>query len=306
MLSYAKIVWEMYIGGVIMDIRTMHYYLAVVREGTISAAAESLHVAQPSLSRQMKYLEEELGAPLFVRGNRKIMLTEEGQVLRRRAEEMIRLMQLTEEEITQVKKRLTGSIRIGAGESQAFHHLARTAGKLIAEYPDIRLHITSGDTQDLMDELDNGFIDFAVIFSEVDRDKYRSIPLSPADCFGVLLRRDDALASREEIKLSDLKGSPLMISRASRSYWETIADAQELNIIGTYNLIFNASLLVESGACRVLGFDRLINTSGNSPLCFRPLTGQSMIAGALIWKKYQILAPAVQLFIDRIRQTNPT
>ena len=136
-----------------MDIRTMQYYLAVVREGTISAAAEALHVAQPSLSRQMKELEEELGASLFIRGNRKITLTEEGMVLRKRAEEMIRLMQMTEEEISQIKNHISGSVRIGAGESYSFHYLSRTAASLANDHPDIRFHITSGDTQDLMDEL---------------------------------------------------------------------------------------------------------------------------------------------------------
>ena len=133
-----------------MDIRTMQYYLAVVREGTISAAAEALHVAQPSLSRQMKDLEEELGAALFVRGNRKITLTEEGMVLRKRAEEMVRLMQRTEEEISQVKNHVSGSVRIGAGESVSFHYLSRTAASIAKEHPDIRFHITSGDTQDFL------------------------------------------------------------------------------------------------------------------------------------------------------------
>lgn len=284
-----------------MDIRTMQYFLAVIREGTISAAAESLHVAQPSLSRQMKDLEEELGVTLFERGNRKITLTEEGQVLRRRAEELVRLMQLTQEEIAQVKHRLTGSIRIGAGESQAFRYFAETAATLLKEHPDVQLHITSGDTQDLMDELDNGLIDFALIFTEVDREKFRSIQLPAADRFGVLMRRDNPLASKAEIRLADLSEVPLMISRASQSYWESVAETQSMKIIGTYNLIFNASLLVESGACCTLGFEKLINTTGESPLCFRPLAGQKKTAGALIWKKYQTFSPAVQSFINLLR-----
>ena len=296
-----------------MDIRTMQYFLAVIREGTISAAAESLHVAQPSLSRQMKDLEVELGVMLFERGNRKITLTEEGQVLRRRAEELVRLMQLTQEEIAQVKHRLTGSIRIGAGESQAFRYFAETAAKVLKEHPDVQLYITSGDTQDLMDELDNGLIDFALIFTEFDREKYRSIQLPAADRFGVLMRRDHPLASKPEhplaskpeIQMSELAGVPLMISRASQSYWESVAETRNLNIIGTYNLLFNASLLVESGACCALGFEKLINTTGDSPLCFRPLAGQKKTTGALIWKKYQTFSPAVQLFIDQIRSFNP-
>lgn len=288
-----------------MDIRTMQYFLAVIREGTISAAAESLHVAQPSLSRQMKDLEEELGVTLFERGNRKITLTEEGQVMRRRAEELVRLMQLTQEEIAQVKHRLTGSIRIGAGESQAFRYFAETAAKVLKEHPDVQLYITSGDTQDLMDELDNGLIDFALIFTEFDREKYRSIQLPASDCYGVLMRGDNPLASKSEILLAELAEVPLMISRASRSYWESVAETRNLNIIGTYNLLFNASLLVESGACCALGFEKLINTTGDSPLCFRPLAWQKKTTGALIWKKYQTFSPAVQLFIDQIRSFNP-
>ena len=288
-----------------MDIRTMQYFLAVIREGTISAAAESLHVAQPSLSRQMKDLEVELGVMLFERGNRKITLTEEGQVLRRRAEELVRLMQLTQEEIAQVKHRLTGSIRIGAGESQAFRYFAETAAKVLKEHPDVQLYITSGDTQDLMDELDNGLIDFALIFTEFDREKYRSIQLPAADCFGVLMRRDAPLASKAEIRMEDLAEVSLMISRASQSYWKSVAETRNLNIIGTYNLLFNASLLVESGACCALGFEKLINTTGDSPLCFRPLAGQKETAGALIWQKYQTFSPAVQLFIDQIRSFDP-
>ena len=284
-----------------MDIRTMQYFLAVIREGTISAAAESLHVAQPSLSRQMKDLEEELGVTLFERGNRRITLTEEGQVLRRRAEELVRLMQLTQEEIAQVKHQLIGSIRIGAGESQAFRFFAETAATLLKEHPDVQLHITSGDTQDLMDELDNGLIDFALIFSDFDREKYRSFQLPAVDRFGVLMRRDHPLALKAEIRLAELADFPIMISRASQSYWESAEESRNLKIFGTYNLIFNASLLVESGACCALGFEKLINTTGESPLCFRPLAGQKKTAGALIWKKYQTFSPAVQLFIERIK-----
>ena len=173
-----------------MDIRTMQYYLTVVREGTISAAAKALHVSQPSLSRQMRDLEEELGAALFVRGNRKITLTEEGMILRKRAEEMVHLMKMAEDEIAQVKNHISGSVRIGAGESWSFHYLSRTAASLAEEHPDIRFHITSGDTQDLMDELDNGLIDFAVIFTDVDHIVYQSIELPAEDSFGLLMPKD--------------------------------------------------------------------------------------------------------------------
>lgn len=285
-----------------MDIRTMQYYLAVVREGTISAAAEALHVAQPSLSRQMKDLEEELGAALFVRGNRKITLTEEGMVLRKRAEEMVRLMQRTEEEISQVKNHVSGSVRIGAGESVSFHYLSRTAASIAKEHPDIRFHITSGDTQDLMDELADGLIDFAVIFSDVDHALYESIPLPAEDGFGVLMRKDSPLAEKEAIRLSDLKNEPVIVSRASEQFFSGMKGYSSLNIVATYNLLYNASLLVEDGLGYAVCFDRLINVTGDSKLCIRPLIPRIENAGNLIWKKYQVFSPAVQMFIDGIRE----
>jgi DNA-binding transcriptional LysR family regulator len=286
-----------------MDIRTMQYYLAVVREGTISAAAQTLHVAQPSLSRQMKELEEELGAALFMRGNRKITLTEEGMVLRKRAEEMVRLMQMTEDEISQVKNHVSGSVRIGAGESWSFHYLSRTAANLAEEHPDIRFHITSGDTQDLMDQLNNGLIDFAVIFTDVDHMLYQSIKLPAEDSFGLLMPKDCPLAEKEALRLSDLKGLPVIVSRAAEPYFAGSEELSSLNVIATYNLVYNASLLVEDGLGYAICFDKLINTTGDSPLCMRPIIPQIKTAGYPIWKKYQVFSPAVQMFIDRIRDT---
>ena len=285
-----------------MDIRTMQYYLAVVREGTISAAAETLHVAQPSLSRQMKDLEEELGASLFARGNRKITLTEEGMILRKRAEEIVQLMQMTEEEISQIKNHISGSVRIGAGESYSFHYLSRTAASIAEDHPDIRFNITSGDTQDLMDELNNGLIDFAVIFTEVDHSLYQSIQLPAEDGFGVLMPKDCPLAQKNEIHLSDLKSLPVIVSRSSEPYFTGSKEVSSLNIVATYNLIYNASLLVEDGLGYAICFDRLINTTGDSPLCIKPLLPRITNAANLIWKKYHVFSPAVQLFIDRIRK----
>ena len=270
-----------------MDIRTMQYYLAVVREGTISGAAESLHVAQPSLSRQMKELEEDLGVSLFERGNRRITLTEEGMILRRRAEEMLRLMQLTEAELTQAKDRITGEVNIGAGESHAFHFLSSVAAQIAQEHPEVRFHVVSGDTRDLMEQLNNGLLDFALIFSEVDRSQYHSLTLPQEDRFGVLMRRDSELAERNVITLADLEDKPLIISRASGEM--------------IHNLIYNASLLVEDGLGYALGFDKLINVDGDSSLCFRPLSPAVAVTGTLIWKRYQVLSPAVRLFAETLR-----
>ena len=285
-----------------MDVLTMQYFLAVTREGTISAAAQALHVAQPSLSRQMKELEAEVGAALFVRGNRKITLTEEGMILRKRAEEMVRLMQLTKDEISQVKNHVSGSIRIGAGESHTFHYLSRTASELAAEHPDIRVHVTSGDTQDLMDELNNGLIDFALVFSAPDHSLYQSIELPEKDTFGILMPENSPLAEKPVIRLSDLKDIPIIVSRASIDYMTGTGVLSDITVVATYNLIYNASLMVEDGLGYALCFDKLIHTGEGSTLTFRPLDRSISATGTLIWKKYQVFNPAAQLFIDRLRK----
>lgn len=287
-----------------MDIRTMQYYLAVIREGTISAAAESLHVAQPSLSRQMKDLEQELGATLFIRGNRKITLTEEGMAFRKRAEEMIRLMQMTEEEISQIKNKVSGSIRIGAGESIAFHYLSRTAAALVKEYPDITFHVTSGDTQDLMDELDHGLIDFAVIFTDADHTLYQAIQLPLMDKFGILMRKDCELAKKQILHFSDLQDWPIIISRSAAPHLTGTDTLSGMHIVATYNLIYNASLMVEDGLGLALCFDHLLNTTGGDcALTFRPLVPTFAVSGALIWKKYQVFPPAVRMFMEKLQET---
>ncbi len=284
-----------------MDIRTMQYFLAVVREGNISAASEAIHVAQPSLSRQMRELEEELGVLLFIRGNRRITLTEEGMILRKRAEEMVALMQRTEDEITQAKHKITGNIRIGAGETRAFHYLAEAAASLMAEYPGIQISVKSGDTVDLMDEIGSGLLDFAVIFTDPDPAVYHFCRLPEKDSYGILMRKDSPYADRERISLNDLKEEPIIISRGALRHFQEDAFLSKLNIRATYNLIYNASILVENGIGYAITFDHLINTSGNSPLKFVPLDREMSISANLIWKKYQVLSPAVQLFADRIR-----
>ena len=249
----------------------------------------------------MKELEDELGTTLFVRGNRKITLTEEGMVLRKRAEEIVRLMQMTEDEISQIKNHISGSVRIGAGESWAFHYLSRAAASIAEEHPDIRVHIISGDTQDLMDELNNGLIDFALIFTDVDHTLYQSIELPAEDSFGLLMPKDCPFAEKSEIRLSELEGLPVIISRAAEPYLTGVGVGASLNVIATYNLVYNASLLVEDGLGYAICFDKLINTTGDSRLCMRPLIPQRKNAGYLIWKKYQVFSPAVQMFIERIR-----
>ena len=289
-----------------MDIRVMEYFLAVVREGNISAAAQTLHVSQPGLSRQMRDLEEELGVILFERGSRRIRLTEEGTILRRRAEEMVHLMQITEGEISRVHHNISGEIHIGAGESRSFHHISEIAGKIHAEYPEIRFTITSGDTADLMEQLDNGLIDVALIFTDYDHNQYQGIQLPKEERLGLLMRKDDPLAGKGTLSVSDLKGHPLIIPRAAAGLLSSVPAWTDMKVVTIYNLIYNASLFVEDRVGYAIGFDGLINVSGDSVLAFRPLETQVIQAATVIWKKYESFSPAVNLFLSYMKQVRQT
>lgn len=283
-----------------MEFRVLQYFLAVTREGNISAAAQSLNLSQPSLSRQLKDLEDELGAKLFIRGNRRIELTEEGLILRKRAGEIMQLVELTESEISEVKNNISGTLSIGAGESLSMHRITEVFRRLKENYPDIRLNVVSGDTEDLKDRLDRGLLDFALIFTDFDRNAYHHLTLEEKEIFGVIMRRDDALAEKEYITVKDLYDKPLIVSRANGLDIFSGSQARKLQVAATYNLLYNASLMVEDGIGVAISFDGLVDTSENSSLCFRPLYPEISVSPSLIWKRHQKLSIISQLFIKQL------
>ena len=283
-----------------MEFRVLQYFLAVTREGNISAAAQSLNLSQPSLSRQLKDLEEELGAKLFIRGNRRIELTEEGLILRKRAGEIMQLVELTESEISEVKNNISGTLSIGAGESLSMHRITEVFRRLKENYPDIRLNVVSGDTEDLQDRLDRGLLDFALIFTDFDRNAYHHLTLEEKEIFGVIMRRDDALAEKEYITVKDLYDKPLIVSRANGLDIFSGSQARRLQVAATYNLLYNASLMVEDGIGVAISFDGLVDTSESSSLCFRPLYPEISVSPSLIWKRHQKLSIISQLFIKQL------
>lgn len=287
-----------------MEIRVLQYFLAVAREQSISGAAEFLHLSQPTLSRQLKDLEEELGKQLFIRGNRKITLTEDGMLLRKRAEEIVELVKKTENEITLSNEIITGDIHIGTGETDAVRLIAKTANKITANNPQIRFQIISDDRADVLERLDKGLLDFGVLIGSVDTTKYNSFTFPVHDTWGILMRRDSPLAKKQTVCPKDLWDKPLLISRQTSNY--TILsnwlkkDIESLNIVATYNLIYNASLMVDEGAGYAFCLDKLINTTGQSNLCFRPFEPMLKSEINMIWKKYQIFSKASALFLNRM------
>ena len=190
-----------------MELRTLHYFLTVAREQSISAAAESLHISQPALSTQLKGMEEELGKHLLIRGtkgSRKVVLTEEGMILRHRAEEILSLVQKAEEEITRSDETIVGDVVIGAGETDSVRLLAQAAKDLQKQYSDIHYHISSGNAEYVLEYLDKGLIDFGLLFREPDLKKYEWLALPTGDVWGVLMRRDAPLAQKAAVCPEDL------------------------------------------------------------------------------------------------------
>lgn len=289
-----------------MELRVLQYFLAVAREQSISAAAESLYLSQPTLSRQLKELEDELGKRLFIRGNRRITLTEEGMILRKRADEIMELVKKAEDEISLSDDIIAGDISIGTGETDAIRYLAKTAKSLQEKYPLIHLHIVSGDKSAVTEVLDRGLIDFGLVFGDIDTSKYEYIRLPYKDTWGVLMRKDSPLAAKKTITAEDLTDQPLILSRQAFQnveFTEFFQCGQEkLNIVATYNLLYNGSLMVEEGMGYAICLDKIINISGNTSLCFHPLEPKITANMSIVWKKYQVLTKAAEKFIQKLQE----
>ena len=289
-----------------MDIRVLEYFLAVAREESITKAAKALSMTQPPLSRQLKELEDELGNQLFIRGNKKVTLTEEGILLRKRAEELIELMEKTKEEIRSSEERIHGTVLIGAGESDAVSFLARTARRLQMSHPDISYHLYSGDATSITEKLDHGLIDFGLLVEPVDISKYEYLRLPAKDTWGVLMRRDSPLAVKDQILAEDLWEKPLLVSHqiydsSELSSWFQ-RDIRKLHITAAYELLYNATHFVKSGCGYALSLDKLINTTGESELTFRPLYPALDAGLCFVWKKHQIFSRASRLYLDTLKK----
>lgn len=226
-------------------------------------------------------------------------------ILRKRAEEMVSLMRRTEEEITGSDETIAGNVFIGSGETEIVRLFAKVAKKLQKKYPDIRYNISSGNAEHVLEYLDKGLIDFGLLSTEIDSQKYEAIPVPIKDTWGVLMRRDSPLAEKETICPEDLWDKPLIVSHQKGddvylNQWLQ-REESELHIVATYNLLFNASLLVDEGLGYALCYDKLINTHGSN-LCFRPFDPSLEARGFIVWKKYQVLSKAANIFLQYLRE----
>lgn len=288
-----------------IESRLLQYFLAVAKEQSITKAAEFLHISQPTLSKQIMDLEAALNKQLLIRGKKRVILTEEGEYLRRRAQEIMDLMDITESAFRQSDTTIGGDIYIGSGEYRSIYPLLKMIGQVQAEYPNIHVHFLSGNADIIVERLDRGLADFGILLGPAINEKYDYFKLPMRELWGILMRKDSPLTQKETISVNDLSDVPLIMPSQNFSggtVFSYFAQTVDTNPpAATYNLIYNAGLMVEAGIGYALCIDNLANTSDNSPLIFRPLEPTLSSDIYLVYKKYQVFSKATKLLLDRFK-----
>lgn len=287
-----------------MEIRTLTYFLAVVREGSISNAAKRLHVTQTTLSRQMAALEDELGRQLYTRGQKGIELTEQGVILQRYAESIIELVERAEEEISLPAKTVSGTVHIGVGETKAVGLLAEAMEQVRVDYPGIDFALYSGNSADLMDNFNRGFYDLLMECEVKPHVNLNVLRLPGSDVWGILARRDSVLGQLDRVRPEDIDGHPFITSlqghRAGKvDDW--IGPDRELNVVATYNLPHNTKFLVRKGLGYVFTYEGIFDATQDSDLVFVPLEPRLESYHGILWRK-TLPTKQTQVFLDKLTQ----
>lgn len=286
-----------------MEIRVLKYFLMAAREENITKAAELLHITQPTLSRQIQQLEEELGVKLFQRSNHSIRLTEDGMLLKRRAQEIVALTDKTEKEFQHKEESVSGEISIGSGETKSVHELAEIISLFREEYPAVSYDFYTANADDIKERLDKGLLDIGLLAEPVDISKYNFVRLNGRERWGILVREDSVLAAKEYVKPEDLLEIPLLMVRRPlvqselAGWFDNYYD--QIHIVGTYNLINNAAVMVEKGIGCALCFNLGVTFD---KLRFVPLLPAVETGAVIVWKKNQIASQAVYKFIDFLKK----
>lgn len=288
-----------------IDTRLLRYFLAIAREGNMTRAAKLLHVTQPTLSKQLNKLEDILDSKLFKRTSRQMILTEAGLRFRDRAREIIELTDKALHSMIQNKDSISGEVTIGAAESDAFRYLIKVFKTIHEAHPNIHYDVVSGNSLDSLERLDKGIFDFALVVGTPNIDQYHSLPLPTADTWGLIIRNDHPLSKYDHITPELLKDEPLIVSKQVFVNQELIEwlnnDWNEYNVVATFNLLNNAALMAEEGLGHVISLDKIIKTSDDSALCFRPFRPKIVAPLSLVWRKNASLSPAADKFLEVYR-----
>lgn len=289
-----------------MEIRTLRYFLAVAREENMTRAAEILHVTQPTLSKQLKSLEDELGKKLFTRHSFSIRLTDEGILLRNRAEDLIGMADKIEQEFLSLDDITGGELYLGLAESYQIKYLARVIKQFKTHYPNLHYHITSGDTEQIADKLDKGLLDLLVLAEYPDSHKYEFIEFPESDKWGLVIPKDDPLATKKTIRAKDLAGLSLFCSEQAWNNeikeWAGSAFSN-MKLEGSFRLSYNGSIFAKEGLGYLLTFDHLVDTSDSSNLVFRPLTPRLETKLYITWNRYQAFTPIAERFLAQLKRS---
>ena len=286
-----------------MELRVLQYFLTVAREGNITRAASLMHITQPTLSRQLMQMEEELGVKLFRRGKHNILLTEEGMLLRRRAQEIVDLAEKTTKELMHGEEEVSGEISIGCGETKNMRPLSEMMASFHQKYPDVNFNIYTAIADDVKERLENGILDMGLLLEPVEISRYHFIRMPLKESFMALMRRDDPLAEKKKITPKDLAGIPLIVAkrRAVRNELEHWFgdDRDKMEIASMCNLShYNQQVMVESGIGIAMGMGFSVS---NEMLCMRPLEPELVSGCVLAWKKNQVLSQAMSRFLALVR-----
>lgn len=290
-----------------MELRVLRYFLEVARQGSVTAAAAALNLTQPTLSRQILSLEEELGTPLFSREGRGVALTRAGRYMAERAEEILELAQRAADALRRPPEEVSGDVHIAGGESRAMRLVARAMKRTRLRHPGIRFHVFSGNAAAVAERLEKGLADFGVFIRPASLERYTSLPFPAEDDWGLLLRRDHPLAERARIRPRDVRGLSLICSGqegAAQAFaaWLGAAGGPP-DIVATYTLLFNAAVMVREGLGAAVCLDGIADTSAGSDVCFRPFSPAMRVGLAAAWKKRKVFSAAAAAFLEILKAT---
>ena len=285
-----------------MDIRILKYFIAVCEEENITRAAKILHTSQPNLSKQLHDLENEIGKDLFVKGTKKIILTDDGIFLRKRALEIIELFDKTENDLIYSRQDISGEVKIGAAETNIMRIVAKAIKVTQKQYHNIYFDINSGNADDVKERLDKGLIDFAIMIEPGNLDNYEYIEFNKKDFFVLLMRKDDELANKPYITSDDLKNKNIMCTKQIKHRGELMNWlSKDTNTILTYNLITTPAMLVEEGMGYAFSLNNLVITNKETLLIQKPLKPKVEYRVFIVWKKYQIFSKSAEIFLVNLK-----
>lgn len=286
-----------------MELRVLKYFLMTAREENITRAATLLHITQPTLSRQLMQLEDELGVKLFSRSNHNIRLTQDGMLLRRRAQEIISLAEKTEQELSCSKTELSGEVSIGCGETRNMDFLSEQIAAFREKYPRVRFMIYTANADDIKERIEKGLLDMGLMMEPVDISRYEFVRMPLKEQWAIMVKEDSPLAQKEFVTPRDLIGIPI-IHVYRRSVKETVADwfgslYENIEIAATYNLVRNAVNMVKNGVGAAICYVLEDHYEGVKTI---PLYPALEVGAVLAWKKEQPTSAAAAGFVEEVKK----